>query len=112
MKSIIILSIALVSIIGVAHSQDTTRTPVPQGDPELKQSPDQLNQSMLQDMVKITSAQLPDDVKAAMMGDEFKGSKTYYKHKKRKEYGVEVRDGEVSSFHFFDKDGQPLNKRD
>ena len=100
------------SIIGVAQGQDTTRTPIPQGDPELKQAPDQLNQSMLQDMVKISSTQLPEDVKAAIAGDEFKGSKTYYKHKKRKEYGVEVRDGEVSSFHFFDKDGKPLNKRD
>jgi len=101
----------LVGLISVAQAQDTTRTPVPQGDPELKQAPDQLNQSMLQDMVKISSGQLPDELKTAVEGDDFKGAKTYYKHKKRKEYAVEVRDGEVSSFHFFDKDGKPLNKR-
>ncbi len=112
MKALIIFSIALAGIIGHVQGQDTTRTPIPQGDPELKQSPDQLNQSMLKDMVKITSAQLPEELKAALEGDEFKGSKTYYKHKKKKEYGIEVRDGEVSSFHFFDKDGRPLNKRE
>jgi hypothetical protein len=112
MKTLIILTVTLASLMGTAVAQDTTRTPIPQGDPELKQAPDQLNQSMLQDMVKITSDQLPEEVKTALEGDNFKGGKTYYKHKKRKEYAVEVRDGEVSSFHFFDKNGKSLNKRD
>ena len=67
--------------------------------------------AMLKDMTRITGDELPEKVKAAVNSAEFRGAKTYYKHKKKEEYAVEVRDGEISSFHFFDRNGQPRNKQ-
>ncbi|HTE30195.1 MAG TPA: hypothetical protein VK666_07460 [Chryseolinea sp.] len=111
MKSFIICA-AFVSMVIFANAQDSTRTPVIQDDPPVKQSPQDIKRSSLQDMVTISSTKLPEAIKKAVEGAEFKGSKTYYKHKKKDEYAVEVRDGEVSSLHFFDKDGKSINKRD
>ncbi|HTF20991.1 MAG TPA: hypothetical protein VK658_23110 [Chryseolinea sp.] len=112
MKCIIILCAAAVILtVGAACAQDTTSVPVKQGDPEVRQSPEQLQQSMLQDMTKISGDELPEKVKAAVKGAEFRGAKTYYKHKNKEEYAIEVKDGEISSFHFFDKNGQPRNKQ-
>ena len=111
MKSIFICAASIALAVGVAHAQDTTSVPVKQGDPEVRQSPEQLQQMMLQDMTKITAKDLPEKVKVAINSAEFRGSKTYYKHKEKDEYAVEIKDGEISSFHFFNKDGQPRNKQ-
>jgi hypothetical protein len=111
MKALIIYAVCIVLTATAAHAQDTTSVPVKQGDPEVRQSPEQLQQANLEDMIRITGDELPDKVKAAVNGAEFRGAKTYYKHKQKDEYAVEVKDGEVSSFHFFDKNGQPRNKQ-
>ncbi|MGC3943379.1 MAG: hypothetical protein QM762_02395 [Chryseolinea sp.] len=102
---------AAVTLSLSAYAQDTTSVPVKQGDPEVRQSPEQMQQAMLQDMIKISSSEVPEKVQAAVRGSEFRGTKTYYKHTKKDEYAVEIKDGEISSFHFFDKNGQPRNKQ-
>lgn len=110
MNANIILTIAIMSLSSLAIAQDTTRLPV-EGDPALRGSPRDLQQSMLQDMVRIPQRQVPDPVRKAIVGNDFKGIKTYFKHRDKDEYAVEVTVGEVSSLHFFDKDGKPINQR-
>lgn len=112
MKTFIVISFALMVSLGIAYGQDTTKTPIPQDDPVMKQSSEELQRNLLKDMVKITSVQLPEGVKKAMESNELKGSKVFYKHKTKDEYAVEIREGEVSSFKFFDKDGNPINDRE
>ena len=111
MKTFIVISIAFFASLGVLYAQDTTKTPIPQDDPVMKQSSEELQRNLLKDMVKITSIQLPEGVKKALESNELKGAKVFYKHKAKDEYAVEVREGEVSTFKFFDKDGNPINDR-
>ncbi|MEO8471545.1 MAG: hypothetical protein ABI477_05100 [Chryseolinea sp.] len=111
MKTLNMCLAVLLTLCMKVQAQDSTSAPVNQGDPALRQSSKVVQENMLKDMVKITSSELPDAIKKAVESDKFKGSKTYYKHKSREEYCVEVRDGEVSSYHLYDKDGNPLNKR-
>ena len=112
MKTLVISLIVSASVCLIAQAQDSTNAPANQGDPSSRQSSETVQENILKDMVKIPSSQLPESVKKAVESDKFKGSKTYYKHKTKDEYCVEVRDGEVSSFHLYDKDGNPINKRD
>lgn len=111
MKTLNVFLLVLACMYMKAQAQDSTSAPINQGDPAMRQSSQVVQENMLKDMVKIPSAQLPESVKKAVESDEFKGSKTYYKHKTKDEYCVEIRDGEVSSYHLYDKDGNPLNKR-
>jgi hypothetical protein len=111
MKALITFAVAIAFSATAAYAQDTTSVPVKQGDPEVRQSPEQLQQEMLQEVTRITGDELPDKVKAAVNSAHFKGAKTYYKHNEKDEYVVEVKDGEISSYHFFDKDGKPRNKQ-
>jgi hypothetical protein len=111
MNAKIILIVFAMSASCLAFGQDTTSVPVKEGDPALNQSPSQIEQSMLQDMVRIPQRQVPEEVKKAVQGNDFKGIKTFFKHRNKEEYAVEVTVGEVSSMHFFDKDGKPLNQR-
>jgi hypothetical protein len=110
MNAKIILTIAIMAVSSLAIAQDTTRLPV-EGDPALRESPRDVQQSMLQDMVRIPQRQVPDPVRKVVQGNDFKGIKTYFKHRDKDEYAVEVTVGEVSSLHFFDKDGRPINQR-
>jgi hypothetical protein len=110
MNAKIVLTVAAMAAGSLAFAQDTTRLPV-EGDPALQQSPRDLEQSMLQDMVRIPQRQVPEEVRKAVQGNDFKGIKTYFKHRNKDEYAVEVTVGEVSSLHFFDKDGKPINQR-
>jgi len=107
MNAKIILTVAGLGASYLAFAQDTTKVPV-EGDTAVHQSP---NESMLQDMVWIPQRQVPEEVMKAVQGNDFKGIKSYFKHKNKDEYAVEVTVGEVSSMHFFDKDGKPLNQR-
>jgi hypothetical protein len=110
MNAKIILIVAAMAASSLAFAQDTTRLTV-EGDPALQQSPQDLEQSMLQDMVRIPQRQVPEEVRKVVQGNDFKGIKTYFKHRNKDEYAVEVTVGEVSSLHFFDKDGKPINQR-
>jgi hypothetical protein len=111
MNAKIILTVLAMAACCLAFAQDTTSVPINEGDPALQQSPGQLQESMLQDMVRIPQRQVPEEVKKAVQGNDFKGIKTYFKHRNKDEYAVEVTVGEVSSLHFFDKDGKPINQR-
>lgn len=101
-----------ITVASYGQDNDTTEVPVKQGDPEVRQTPEQLQQAMLKDMVQIPSSEAPEKIKAAVSGSDFRGAKTFYKHKSKDEFAVEVKKGEISSFHFFDKNGQPRNKQD
>lgn len=111
MNAKIIVTIAVMAASSLAFAQDTTRVPVIEGDPAVRQSSREIEQSMLQDMVRIPQRQVPDEIRKAVQGNDFKGIKTYFKHRNKDEYAVEVTVGEVSSLHFFDKDGRPINQR-
>jgi acyl-CoA thioesterase len=111
MKNITICAAAFALTVAAARAQDTTSVPVRQGDPEVRQSPEQLQENLLKDMTRIKGEELPAKVKAAVNSADFRGAKTYYKNSKTEEYAVEVKDGAISSFHFFDKNGQPRNKQ-
>lgn len=103
----------LFASITLTHAQDTTSVPIKQDDPELRQSSQQLQQNNLKDMVKIDVRDVPAELKKALQRQEYKGdSKTYYKHKERDEYGVEIQAGEVTHFYLFDKNGKPVNKQE
>lgn len=111
MNAKIILTTAALALSCLAFAQDTTNVPVKEGDPAVDQSSREMEQSMLQDMVRVPQRQVPDEVKKAVQGNDFKGIKTYFKHRSKDEYAVEVTVGEVSSFHFFDENGKPINQR-
>ena len=80
MKTLTVSLILFASVCLKVQAQDSTNT-ANQGDPSLRQSSKAVQENILKDMVKIPSAQLPESVKKAVESDEFKGSKTYYKHK-------------------------------
>lgn len=112
MNAKIILTTAALAISCLAFAQDTTRVPVIEGDPAVRQSSREIEQTMLQDMVRIPQRQVPEEVRKAVQGNDFKGIKTYFKHRNKDEYAVEVTVGEVSSLHFFDKNGKAINQRE
>ena len=114
MNAKILLTIAGLAISCLAFGQqDTTLAPVViEGDPAVRQSSREIEQTMLQDMVRIPQRQVPEEVRKAVQGNDFKGIKTYFKHRSKDEYVVEVTVGEVSSLHFFDKNGKPINQRE
>jgi len=112
MKSKIILGIAALAMSGLVAAQDTTRTPVIEGDPAVRQSPHEIQRSMLQDMVKIPQRQLPQPIRDVIQSDSYRGTKTFYMHRTKEEYAVEVTAGEVISVHLFDKNGKPINRRE
>jgi hypothetical protein len=109
----ILLTTAALAVSCLAFGQqDTTRVPVIEGDPAVRQSSREIEQTMLQDMVRIPQRQVPEEIRKAVQGNDFKGIKTYFKHRSKDEYVVEVTVGEVSSLHFFDKNGRPINQRE
>jgi hypothetical protein len=111
MKAILISAATLALTITVAVAQDTARTTVRQGDPELRQSSEEMQRNTLEGMTKISASDLPEKVKTAINSAGFKGGKSFYQNKKKDEFVVEVKDGEITSYHFFDKNGRPRNKQ-
>jgi len=107
----LLFAVCLVLSVAAYAQEDTAAVVVKQGDPDIRQTSDQLQESNLKDMAKITSAQLPEPVKAAIKNAHLRGTQTYYKHKEKDEYAVETKLGEVSSFLFYDKNGQSLNRQ-
>jgi len=107
-----LLFILCLALSATAYAQeDTAAVVVKQGDPEVRQTPEQLQESNLKDMTKITTAQLPEAVRKVVSNAHYRGTQTYYKRKDKDEYAIEVKEGEVSSFHFYNKNGQPINKQ-
>lgn len=112
MKSYIIFTVLLMVAVLSAAAQDSTKTLGSEGDPALRESSEDLRQMNLRDMVKISAADLPDAVKKTLERPNYKGpEKTFYKHKSKEEYGVEIRDGEITQFFQFDKNGKLVTNR-
>ena len=112
MKTIFLSVSILLSSIMLSYAQDTTNVPIRQGDPQPRQSSTEILQNNLKDMVKIDVGEVPEALKNVLQRQEYKGDKiTYYKHKKRDEYAVEVQAGEVTRFYLFDKNGKPIHQQ-
>lgn len=112
MKTILLFSIGLLFLsVMLVNGQDTTNVPIRQGDPQPRQSPMEIHQNNLKDMVKIDVREVPVALKNVLQRQEYRGdTKTYYKHKERDQYTVEVQAGEVTQFYLFDKNGKPIHQ--
>jgi hypothetical protein len=110
-----ILSFLLCILITSASAQekstlDTAQNPVPQGDPAVSQSPEEIRQNELRDMIKISADDIPPSLQNALKGDDYKGgSKTYYRSKSGDTYLVEIQDGNITQTYRFDKKGKQIN---
>lgn len=107
----------LCTLLSGAYAQesglDTTQHPIRQGDPAIRQSPEQIRENSLRDMVKISEDEIPNAMVNALKGDDYKGeSKTFYRSKNGDSYLVEIRDGNTTHSYRFDKQGKPINEKD
>lgn len=114
-KKLILLS-AFCALAAVGYAQesdvDTAQNPVRQGDPSVRQSPDEIQDNGLRDMVKITEKDIPEEMETSMKGEGFTGdSKTFYRSEDGNEYAVEIKDGNTTQVYRFDKQGKPINDR-
>jgi hypothetical protein len=95
-----------------SSSLDTAKNPVQQGDPTVRQSPEQIQENTLRDMVEISESEIPNSMQNALKGDDYKGeSKTFYKSKDGESYAVEIKDGNITQTYRFNKQGKPINDR-
>jgi ribosomal protein L21E len=91
---------------------DTTKHPVRQGDPAVRQSPEQIQENTLRDMVEISESEIPSDMQNALKGKDYQGeSKTFYKSKDGESYAVEIKDGNITQTYRFNKQGKVINDR-
>jgi hypothetical protein len=116
MKKINIFILSAACVLGsAAYAQessdlDTAQNPVRQGDPAVRQSPEEIRDNGLRDMVKISAREIPANLQNALKGDDYKGeSKTFYKSKDGESYAVEIKDGNITQIYRFDKEGKPVN---
>jgi hypothetical protein len=92
---------------------DTTQSPVKQTDPAENQSPEEVRDNGLRDMVKISENEIPASLQNALKGNDYKGeSKTFYRSKDGDSYAVEIKDGNITQTYRFDKQGKPINDKD
>jgi hypothetical protein len=112
MKAIFFLTAILFGSITLTCAQDSTRVPIRQGDPTLRQTTDEIRQDNLKDMVEVNAEEIPAELNRVIQKQEYRGEKkTYYKHKEKDEYAVEVHSGEVTYFYLFDKNGKPIYRQ-
>lgn len=113
----LILVGVLCTLLSAAYAQessdlDTAKNPVRQGDPAVRQSPDEIQDVGLRDMVKITEKEIPESMENALKGSNYTGeSKTFYRSESGDEYAVEIKDGNITQVYRFDKQGKPINDR-
>jgi hypothetical protein len=106
------------SAASVAYAQessdlDTAQSPVKQTDPAENQSPEEVRDNGLRDMVKISENEIPASLQNALKGNDYKGeSKTFYRSKDGNSYAVEIKDGNITQTYRFDKQGKPINDND
>jgi hypothetical protein len=104
-------------MLSVAFAQessdlDTAKNPVRQGDPAVRQSPEQIQENELRDMVKISESEIPESMLNALKGEDYKGeSKTFYRSKNGEDYAVEIKDGNITQTYRFNKQGKPINDK-
>lgn len=114
----LILAVTFCMFLSVGFAQepselDTAKNPVRQGDPAVRQSPEQTQENTLRDMVEISESEIPESMKNALKGDDYAGeSKTFYKSKDGESYAVEIKDGNITQTYRFNKQGNPINDKD
>lgn len=115
-KSILTTAFCVVMSIGYAQQSsdlDTVQNPVRQGDPAVRQSPEQIQENTLRDMEEISESEIPKNMQNALKGEDYAGeSKTFYKSKDGKSYAVEIKDGNITQTYRFNKQGKPINEKD
>ncbi len=118
MKKMKIFLVSAACVFGsAAYAQessglDSAQNPVRQGDPAVRQSPEEIRDNSLRDMVKISAREIPASLQNALKGDDYKGeSKTFYKSKDGESYAVEIKDGNITQIYRFNKDGKPVNDK-
>ncbi len=104
------------TVLSAAYAQesdlDTAKNPVRQGDPAVRQTPEQIRENELRDMVKISESEIPESMENALKGEDYKGeSKTFYKSKDGESYAVEIKDGNITQTYRFTKQGKPINDK-
>ena len=120
------LLLAGMLFVGVSASfaqQDTTsqRRPAQSTQPQTPQSDNarqrdaasqNQNQDYTKDMVKIQQADLPENVRTTLKGNQYKGweSGTIYRSKNGDGYLIETKDGNRTQVHRFDANGRPQNQ--
>jgi hypothetical protein len=115
MKKIrLIAAAAFCLMLSSAYAQesdlDTAQNPVRQGDPAVRQSPEEVKDNGLKDMTEINESEIPSNLQNALKGNDYKGeSKRFYKSKDGESYAVEIRDGNITQVYRFDKQGKPIN---
>ena len=118
MKKLILMGTLSLLLTGVyaqeTSDRDTAQNPVRQGDPAVRQTPEEIQDNGLRDMVKISETEIPASMQNALKGSDYNGeSKTFYKSKNGDSYAVEIKDGNITQTYRFDKQGKPVNdKRD
>ena len=114
-KLILLGTFCAFAAVGYAQEtsdRDTAQNPVRQGDPAVRQSPDEIQDNGLRDMVKITEKDIPEEMENSMKGEGFTGdSKTFYRSEDGNEFAVEIKDGNTTQVYRFDKQGKPINDR-
>jgi hypothetical protein len=117
MKTVKIISIAALSMfLCTAYAQesdvDTTKNPIRQTDPSPRQTPEEMQNNDLRDMIRITPKDIPPSMENALKGDDYSGeSKTFYRSNSGDSYLVEIRDGNITHTYRFDAEGKPVNKK-
>jgi len=118
MKKKILLIGALCLLLSGAYAQessdlDTAQNPIRQGDPAIRQTPDEVRDNGLRDMVKISENEIPSSMQNALKGSDYKGeSKTFYRSKSGNEYAVEIKDGNITQIYRFNKQGKRVSSND
>lgn len=96
-----------------SSDRDTAQNPIRQGDPAIRQTPDEVRDNGLRDMVKIDESEIPASMQNALKGPDYKGeSKTFYRSKTGNEFAVEIKDGNITQIYRFNKQGQRVNAND
>jgi len=102
MKKIILVVAGMLFMATVTFAQDSTKV---QQSPEQEQS-----QNYTKDMVKVTSADLPEAVKQTLAAPQYQGweAATIYRSKNNDMYIVEMGKGKDAKALRFGADGKPI----
>jgi hypothetical protein len=115
MKTVkLILASALVIGAVAVNAQDSTNvTPQPQLEqpaPPQQEPAQQPEMDYKKDMVVVPAAEIPASLRSTLQGSQYKGweSGTIYRNQASDMFIVETREGDKTTVHRFDKDGNAI----
>jgi hypothetical protein len=108
LAALILLSLATVQAQSPAPEPDTLRDPVKQIDPTVTELPPSVDYT--QNMIKITSVELPKAVHNTLDSPEYKGweKASTYRSRTGKIYLLEMHEGDQTKIYRFNAEGQLL----